>query len=59
MKNFEEKIMDAAKNLVNITEDTVNFGFEFPECFPATTYLQYEKDGKSYVMKLELSIKNA
>ena len=59
MKKFEEKIMDATKNLVNITEDTVNFGFDFSECFPATTYFTYEKDGKPYIMKLVLSIRKA
>lgn len=55
MKNFEEKMIEGAQGIIDLTKECVNdFGCKFDECFPATTYKIITVEGKEYRLKMEV-----
>ena len=58
MDNFERKMHEGAENIIGVVNDTLMFEFDFRECFPATTYVIVEKNGKKYQLKLEATLRS-
>lgn len=55
MNNIEKRIKNAAEKLIENIDTSLDF-FELPECFPTTIHTIINKDGKSYVIKLEATL---
>lgn len=58
MDNFERKMHESAENIIGVVNDTLMFETDFRECFPATTYVIVEKNGKKYRLKLEATLRS-
>lgn len=58
MDNFERKMHEGAENIIGVVNDTLMFETDFRECFPATTYVIVEKNGKKYRLKLEATLRS-
>ena len=56
-KAIETAINEAVKSIMELTEDTVNFGLTIQESFPAESFKLVEINGKDYRLKLEISLK--
>ena len=57
MKNWEKKIIEGAQELVDMTNETLDYGFKLEECFPATSYkLISLGHGKYSRMKIEITL---
>ena len=56
-KAIETAINEAAKSIMEVVEDTLDFGFSVIETFPAESYKLVTINGKDYRMKLEISLK--
>ena len=56
-KAIETAINEAVKSIMELMEDTVNFGFTIQESFPAESFRPVEINGKDYRLKLEISLK--
>lgn len=55
-KIFGEKIIKGANDIINITNDCLEMGCTFEETFPATSYVEVEAEGKTFLMKIEVTI---
>lgn len=55
MNNIEKRFKDAAERLADNIDTSLDF-LELTECFPATIHTIINKDGKSYVIKLEATL---
>lgn len=55
MNNIEKRIKNTTERLIENINTSLDF-FELPECFPATVHTIINKDGKSYVIKLEATL---
>ena len=56
MTNLNEKLMEEAKEMMELINDGIKFGCTFEEGLPAISYFIATVDGKDYQLKLELSI---
>ena len=56
MTNLNEKLMEEAKEMMELINDGIKFGCTFEESLPATNYFIATVDGKDYQFKLELNI---
>lgn len=57
MKTWEEAITEGAQELIEMTKDTLDFGFRFEECFPATAYKRiYLGNGEFKRIKIEITL---
>lgn len=56
-KAIETAINEAVKSIVELMDDTVNYGFTIQEAFPAESYKLVKINGKDYRMKFEVSLK--
>lgn len=56
LTDFAEKMRNGADNITEVVKDTINFGISFEEALPATTYVEVEMNGKTYMVKIEATI---
>ena len=57
MKHWEEVMTEGTQELIEMTKDTLDFGFEFEECFPATAYKRINLgNGNFKRIKIEITL---
>lgn len=56
LNSFKETMTTSTIDIIGLVNDTVKLGWPFEEAFPATNYLTFEKQGKMYLLKMEVSI---
>ena len=56
LDNFNAKMTEGIKDITDCVKDTINLGYKIDETLPATTYKEVEVNGKTYLMKIEVSI---
>ena len=52
--NLKEQIISGADKIEYAVNDCIDYGFDYENIFPASTYIEVEMNGKTYIMELEV-----
>lgn len=57
LNSFKETMTTSTIDIIGLVNDTLGFGFPFEEAFPATSYVTFERKGKKYQLKMEVTVR--
>lgn len=52
---FNDKMIEGINAIMDITDDCLDFGCELEDTLPATSYVEIEAEGKTYLVKIEVT----
>lgn len=55
--DFAEKMVIGANDIVRVVKDSIKFGATFEDVFPALSYVIVKENGKTFQMKIEVTLK--